>query len=82
MVGHSFGGAVGLHLAAACPDLVSGLLLLDPAIGLDGQWMREIADAMLTSPDYTDRDEARTEKFTGGGPTSPSRNSTTTSTSI
>lgn len=65
MVGHSFGGAVGLHLAAACPDLVSGLLLLDPAIGLDGQWMREIADAMLASPDYTDRDEARTEKFTG-----------------
>lgn len=65
VVGHSFGGAVGLHLAAACPDLVSGLLLLDPAIGLDGQWMREIADAMLASPDYTDRDEARTEKFTG-----------------
>ena len=65
VVGHSFGGAVALHLAAACPDLVAGLVLLDPAIGLDGRWMREIADAMLGSPDYTDRDEARTEKFTG-----------------
>ena len=65
VVGHSFGGAVALHLAAACPDLVSGLLLLDPAIGLDGQWMREIAESMLASPDYPDRDEARMEKFSG-----------------
>ncbi|MGY4711450.1 alpha/beta hydrolase [Mycolicibacterium sp. CBM1] len=65
VVGHSFGGAIALHLAAACPDLVSGLVLLDPAAGLDGQWMRESAEAMLDSPDYTDRDEARTEKFTG-----------------
>lgn len=65
VVGHSFGGAVALNLAAAYPDLVSGLVLLDPAIGLDGQWMHEIAEAMLASPDYPDRDEARTEKFTG-----------------
>ena len=65
VVGHSFGGAVALHLAAACPDLVSGLLLLDPAIGLDGEWMREISESMLSSPDYTDRDEARMEKFSG-----------------
>lgn len=65
VVGHSFGCAVALHLAAQCPDLVSGLVLLDPAVGLDGQWMREIAEAMLSSPDYTDRAEARTEKSTG-----------------
>lgn len=65
VVGHSFGAAVALHLAAACPDLVSGLVLLDPAVGLDGQRMREIAEAMLESPDYTDRAEARTEKSTG-----------------
>lgn len=65
VVGHSFGGAVALHLAAACPDLVSGLLLLDPAVGLDGQWMREIAEATTASPDYTDPAEARTEKSTG-----------------
>jgi lipase len=65
VVGHSFGCAVALHLAAQCPDLVSGLVLLDPAVALDGQWMREIAEAMLASPDYTDRAEARTEKSTG-----------------
>ena len=65
VVGHSFGGAVALHLAAARPDRVAALVLLDPAIGLDGEWMREIADAMLASPDYPDAAEARAEKATG-----------------
>lgn len=65
VVGHSMGGAIALHLAAQCPDLVSGLVLLDPAVGLDGQWMREVAEATMASPDYTDRAEARTEKATG-----------------
>jgi lipase len=65
VVGHSFGGMIALQLAAARPDLVSGLVLLDPAMGLDGEWMREIAEAMLASPDYSDRDEARVEKLTG-----------------
>nr|WP_245233980.1 alpha/beta hydrolase [Mycobacterium sp. PS03-16] len=65
VAGHSFGGAVALALAAARPDLVSGLVLLDPAVALDGDWMREIADEMFASPDYTDRDEARAEKVSG-----------------
>jgi lipase len=65
VIGHSFGGAVALHLAAARPDLVAALVLLDPAIGLDGVWMGQIAEAMLASPDYTDRAEARTEKANG-----------------
>lgn len=50
VVGHSFGGALALNLASARPELVAGLVLLDPAVGLDGDWMREIADAMLASP--------------------------------
>ena len=65
VVGHSFGGAVALNLAAARPDLVAALVLLDPAVGLDGGWMREIADDMFASPDYTDREEARAEKMNG-----------------
>lgn len=65
VVGHSFGGAVASSLAAARPDLVSAVVLLDPAIGLDGGWMREIADDMYGSPDYTDRAEARQEKVDG-----------------
>jgi lipase len=65
VVGHSFGGALALNLAAVRPDLVDRLVLLDPAVGLDGQRMREVADEMLQSPDYTDRDEARSEKATG-----------------
>jgi lipase len=65
VVGHSFGGAVALNLAAARPDLVAALVLLDPAVGLDGGWTRDIADEMFASPDYTDRDEARAEKVNG-----------------
>lgn len=65
VAGHSFGGALALALAAQRPDLVSGLVLLDPAVGLDGEWMREIADEMFVSPDYTDRAEARQEKVSG-----------------
>lgn len=65
VVGHSFGGAIALNLAAVRPDLVAGLVLLDPAVALDGRWMREVADDMYNSPDYTDREEARQEKIGG-----------------
>jgi lipase len=65
VVGHSFGGAVALSLAVARPDLVAALVLLDPAVGLDGEWMLGIANDMFASADYTDRAEARSEKANG-----------------
>jgi len=65
VIGHSFGGALAMHLAAARPDQVAALVLLDPAVGLDGLWMREIAEAMFSSPDYPDAAEARMEKSAG-----------------
>lgn len=65
VVGHSFGGGLAMNLAAVRPDLVAALLLLDPAVGLDGGWMREIAEAMFGSPDYPDPAQARMEKATG-----------------
>jgi lipase len=65
VVGHSFGGAIALALAAARPDKVAALLLLDPAIGLDGVWMSQIAESMFRYPDYTDAAEARAEKLSG-----------------
>jgi lipase len=65
VVGHSFGGALALRLAAAHPERVAALLLLDPAVGLDGGWMRDIAEAMFASPDYPDPEEARAEKAGG-----------------
>lgn len=65
VVGHSFGGGLAMNLAAARPDLVAALLLLDPAVGLDGGWTSRIAEAMFGSPDYPDPAEARMEKATG-----------------
>lgn len=65
VVGHSFGGGLAMHLAAVRPDLVAALLLLDPAVGLDGGWMADIAEAMFASPDYPDPAEARAEKAMG-----------------
>ncbi|MFC6011207.1 alpha/beta fold hydrolase [Nocardia lasii] len=62
VVGHSFGGAVGVHLARRHPELVRALVLLDPAIGLDATLMEQIAAANLASPDYTDVAEARSDK--------------------
>ncbi|GGK45359.1 alpha/beta hydrolase [Nocardia camponoti] len=66
VVGHSFGGAVGLHLAARHPELVRGLVLLDPAIALDPKFLDDIATSTITDADYTDIAEARSDKQASG----------------
>ena len=65
VVGHSFGGAVALQLAAARPDQVAALVLLDPAVALDGDQVREVVDGMVAFPYYTNAAEARAEKAFG-----------------
>lgn len=72
VVAHSFGGACALRLARRHPELVRGLVLLDPAVALDSAWLHEIARSTLASPDYTDIEEARMDKLaTGWGAAAP-----------
>lgn len=82
VVAHSFGGAIALHLAAARPDLVESLVLLDPAIGLDGEWMATIAAAMLASPTIPIRPRRAPRRSTARGRTWIRPCSTRSSTSI
>ncbi|MEV0765441.1 alpha/beta fold hydrolase [Nocardia sp. NPDC050435] len=63
VVGHSFGGASGLHLAHRHPELVRGLVLLDPAIALDPGLLHDIALRGITHPDYPDVAAARSDKL-------------------
>ncbi|MFD1813367.1 alpha/beta fold hydrolase [Rhodococcus gannanensis] len=65
VVGHSYGGAIAMHLAARVPEKVRALILLDPAMGLDPARMLEVADLTMRYPDYTDAAEARSEKVHG-----------------
>ncbi|MCX6476976.1 MAG: hypothetical protein NT100_25885, partial [Rhodococcus sp.] len=50
---------------ATAPERVRGLVLLDPAIGLDPTFMQEVAELTIGSPDYTDAAEAYSEKIHG-----------------
>ncbi|WP_229675890.1 alpha/beta fold hydrolase [Hoyosella rhizosphaerae] len=65
VVGHSFGGAVALHLAKTCPELIHGLVLVDPAIEVSPPWIRSLTEATVASPDYASAEEARQDKVNG-----------------
>jgi lipase len=60
--GHSFGGAIALHLARTAPARVERLVLIDPAIGLDPQDTLETATEACTAESYPDRAAARAER--------------------
>lgn len=63
IVGHSFGAATALHLAHRHPELVRGLVLLDPAIALEPTLLNDIALGTLAHPDYDDVEHARRDKL-------------------
>ncbi|MCF8609947.1 alpha/beta fold hydrolase [Gordonia sp. HY285] len=66
VVAHSFGSVVALALARRCPDLVAGLVLLDPAHGLDPAQARVYAEATLAHWGYADADAAIAAKRAEG----------------
>jgi len=63
VVGHSFGGAIGLMLAHRHPHLVRALVLLDPAIGLSPELVLDVTQHIVDSPDYADAAAARHAKL-------------------
>ncbi|GAB2648036.1 alpha/beta hydrolase [Gordonia jinhuaensis] len=60
VVGHSYGGALAIHLSRHIP--VRGLVLLDPAMALAPHLARAMANHTLADHDYADIDEARAAK--------------------
>jgi lipase len=62
VLGHSYGGAIALHLARAAPERVERLILVDPALGLDPQDMLEAADETCPGEFYPDLAAARAER--------------------
>lgn len=62
VVGHSFGGAIAVHLARAVPDRVERLVLLDPALGLDPDDMLETAEDSRPDETYPDLESARADR--------------------
>lgn len=62
VLGHSFGGAIALHLARAVPGRVARLVLLDPALGLDAQDMLETATESCADASWPDLAAARADR--------------------
>ncbi|WP_214404611.1 alpha/beta fold hydrolase [Pseudonocardia lacus] len=62
VMGHSFGGAIAVHLARAAPERVERLVLLDPAFGLDPQDMLETAEESRAGQSYPDLAAARADR--------------------
>jgi lipase len=62
VAGHSFGGAIAVHLARTAPQRVERLVLLDPAIGLDPQDMLETAEESRADQSFPDLATARADR--------------------
>ncbi|GAA1316610.1 alpha/beta fold hydrolase [Pseudonocardia xinjiangensis] len=62
IAGHSYGGAISVHLSRTAPDRVERLVLLDPAIGLDPQDMLETAESSRADESFPDIAMARADR--------------------
>ena len=65
VVGHSYGGAIGLALLAAAPERVRRLVLLDPALEIPGDQASENAMRTITDPGWASIEEATLARSTG-----------------
>ena len=68
VVGHSYGGMIGLHLLATAPERVARLALLDPAIELPGAWLPKLADETIDEPGWATPEEALAKRLDGRPP--------------
>jgi len=59
LIGHSFGGAIALHLARAARHRVEALVLVDPALGLDAADVLQTATDACAGESYSDLAAAR-----------------------
>jgi lipase len=62
VLGHSYGGAIAVHLARTAPERVERLMLLDPALGLDPADMLATAEEMRGDESYSDLAAARADR--------------------
>ncbi len=62
VLGHSFGGAIAVHLARTAPGRVERLVLLDPALGLDPRDMLDAAEDTRADESYPDPEAARADR--------------------
>jgi lipase len=63
VVGHSFGGLLGLRLAAAAPERVARLALIDPAVALPPAECAERAEAVRRDEGWASVEEARAARL-------------------
>lgn len=68
VIGHSFGGLLATYLAAAAPQRVGRVALIDPAIAQDGHEMLEAAEETRHDEGWESREQALEQRSQGRPP--------------